>query len=95
MKKNLKFNIQFDILREGKSFIAYSPALDLSTHAKTLKKAKERFTEAMELYFESLIAHDKLEETLHNLGWSISKGTYIPPMIVAREMSSFAVPASV
>ncbi|HEY9583236.1 MAG TPA: hypothetical protein VJK09_02955 [Candidatus Paceibacterota bacterium] len=95
MKKGLKFNIQFDIIREGKAFIAYSPALDLSTHAKSLKKVKKRFEEATELYFESLVANNNLEETLHNLGWGISRGSYVPPMIVSHEMSSFAIPSSV
>ncbi|MEK7636828.1 MAG: hypothetical protein AAB402_00355 [Patescibacteria group bacterium] len=40
------------ILREGKRFIAYTPALDLSTSGKTFDQAKQRFAEAAELFFE-------------------------------------------
>ncbi|MEK7537372.1 MAG: hypothetical protein AAB619_00155 [Patescibacteria group bacterium] len=40
------------ILREGKRFIAYTPALDLSTSGKTFEQAKQRFEEAAELFFE-------------------------------------------
>jgi predicted RNase H-like HicB family nuclease len=43
------------ILREGKRFVAYTPALDLSTSGKTQAEAKARFQEAAELFFEELL----------------------------------------
>lgn len=49
-------------LREGKRFIAYTPALDLSTSGKTFEEAKEHFVEASELFFEEL---DRMGTTQH------------------------------
>lgn len=42
------------ILRESNRFIAYTPALDLSTSGKSFAEAKARFQEAAELFFEEL-----------------------------------------
>jgi len=93
MKKMVKkLDIQFDILREGKVYIAYSPALDLATHAKTLTKVKERFVEATDLFLESIVENGKLEETLTNLGWVIRGDSYVPPTIISREVSPFSIP---
>jgi predicted RNase H-like HicB family nuclease len=94
MHKRIRhLNIQFDLIKEGNNYIAYSPALDMATHAKTIEKAKKRFGEAAELYLESVIESDKLDEVLTNLGWAKVKGQLTPPTIIAREMSSVAVPA--
>ena len=38
-------NLPVTIFKEGKSYVAYSPALDLSTSASTYKKAQVRFSE--------------------------------------------------
>ena len=51
-KTMLEFNLPVSILREGKSFIAYTPALDLSTSARTYNEAKKRFREVVEIFFE-------------------------------------------
>lgn len=47
-------NLPITIFKEGKSYVAYSPALDLSTSAATYKKAQTRFSEIVELFFEEL-----------------------------------------
>ena len=44
-------NLTVNFLREGKRFIAYSPALDLSTSGKTYEEARQRFQEAAQLFF--------------------------------------------
>ena len=50
------------ILKEENAFIAFSPALDLSTSGKTPNEAKVRFSEAMTLFFEELIEQGSLKE---------------------------------
>lgn len=63
-KANLDFRIQVNFLREGNKFIAYTPALDLSTSGKTYKEAKERFAEAVSIFFEEIMEKGTLEDVL-------------------------------
>ena len=44
-KAQFQFALPVSILREGDSFIAYTPALDLSTVGDTLEQAQKRFEE--------------------------------------------------
>jgi len=80
-------------LREGKRFIAYTPALDLSTSGKTFEEAKKHFEEASKLFLEELERMGTLDETLSNLGWRKLERRWTPPVLVAQEQSRVRVPA--
>ena len=66
MAKKLYFEVSLpvSILKEGKYFIAYTPALDLSTSGKTFAEVKERFGEVVQIFFEELLEKGTLEEVL-------------------------------
>lgn len=85
--------IPVSFLREGKRFVAYTPALDLSTSGKTFEEAKKHFEEASELFFEELARMGTLDETLTNLGWRKVERRWAPPVLVAQEQSRVRVPA--
>jgi len=51
LKKGQSVKLSVFFLREGKKFIAYSPALDISTCADTFEKAKARFEELVAVFF--------------------------------------------
>lgn len=68
-------------LREGKRFVAYTPALDLSTSGKTFKEAKQHFEEATALFFEELEQMGTTNETLKNLGWQKLERRWTPPVL--------------
>lgn len=70
---NLELSLPVSVLKEGKYFIAYSPALDLSTSGKSFTEAKNRFGEAVQIFFEELLEKGTLNEVLVELGRSISK----------------------
>jgi len=57
------------IFKEGKHFVAYTPALDLSTSAKTFDEVKKRLFEAVQIFFEELTKKGTTEEVLKGLGW--------------------------
>lgn len=88
--QNLK--LQLDIIKEGKSYIAYSPALDLATHGKSVADAKKSFEEAADLFFETIIENNTVSETLSSLGWQKKGKELLPPLIVSRDTRSFSVP---
>lgn len=63
--KKREIKLSFQIFKEGRSFVAYSPALELSTFGKTEVEARKNFAEAVELFF------DEIEES-GNLEWVLT-----------------------
>ena len=68
-KTGFQFNLPITVLREGKKFIAYTPALDLSTSGNTFKQVKKRFGEAVSIFFEETLKRGTLDQALSELGW--------------------------
>lgn len=87
----LKVNLPVSILRENKTFIAYTPALDLSTAGKNYEEVKKRFSEIVEIFFEEIIKRGTLEEVLQDLGWKKVQTKWIPPMIISQELETIKV----
>jgi predicted RNase H-like HicB family nuclease len=70
MKSPFSCSLPVTIFREGKAFVAYTPALDLSSAGKTEAQARRMFTEAIEAFFEELIEMGTVESVLKELGWT-------------------------
>lgn len=90
-KAKLEFNILVSFIKEGKKFIAYSPALDLSTCGNTLEQAKQRFREIVNIFFEETLRKGHLEEVLRNLGWVKKEAKWAPPVVVAQEYQTVSM----
>lgn len=88
----MKFALNVSIIREGDSFIAYSPALDLSTVGDSLKEAHTRFNEAVEIFFEEITNNGTFDEVLLDLGWQKKGDKFTPPVVVSNNMETFSVP---
>lgn len=93
--KDIRFEISLpvSILREEDAFIAYTPALDLSTSGKSYEEAKRRFIEIVEIFFEEIIKKGAMEEVLQNLGWSKREKQWMPPLVVSHELETIRVRA--
>lgn len=89
--RNISLPVSF--LREGKRFIAYTPALDLSTSGKTFVEAKRRFEQATELFLEEVERMGTLEEVLQSLGWKKVARKWTAPVLIAQEESMVRLPA--
>ena len=64
-RTNVKItNLPVWFMKEGEAFIAYSPALDLSTCGDTFEKAQRRFAEAADIFFEECVQRGTLDEAL-------------------------------
>ena len=92
-KPIVKFNLSVAVIKEGDSFVAYSPALDLSSCGKSAKEAKKRFGEAAGLFFEEIIKKGSFEEVLADLGWKKINSVWNPPKIVSSDIQTFCVVA--
>ena len=97
-KKTIKMftvNLPILVLKEGKSFIAYSPALDLSTCGSTEKEAKKMFEEALQVFLEELTEAGTLEEVLLNLGWEKkARQNWQPPILVDYDSKKVTIPVA-
>ena len=93
--KRFRIRVPVSIFREGKRFVAYSPALDLSTSGKTLPETRRRFTEAVEILFEELEDLGTTDEVLAGLGWERVRRSWRPPLPVSNDIQDFRVPLPV
>jgi len=84
---HLTINLTVSVLREKKRFVAYSPALDLSTSGKSFKEVQSHFTEIVQLFFQEIEAQGTLDEVLENLGWTKVKKEWQPPDVIADSIS--------
>ncbi|MDD5433232.1 MAG: hypothetical protein PHE77_01040 [Candidatus Pacebacteria bacterium] len=90
-KEKIEFKITVNFLKEGKKFIAYSPAFDLSTCGSTFEQAKKRFEEIASIFIEETKKRGDLENVLAGLGWQKTKTSWQPPVLVGQETHSFAL----
>ena len=78
--------IQLDVLiiidKSTKLFVAYCPALELSSYAKTKDGAKRAFTEVLHDFIEDTHNKGTFDTYLLNLGWQLKRTPtieYHPP----------------
>ena len=97
-KKIMRFcevSLPVTFLKEGRKFIAHTPALDLSTCGDNFEQTKKRFEEITQIFFEELSEMGTLEDVLLECGWkkvSRPKVHWIPPIIISRTEETFKVP---
>ncbi len=91
--KNLQFSLPVSIIKEGHTFVAHTPALDISTCADTLLEVKQRFIELVEIFFEELEKKGTTDEVLESMGWQKVRSSWEPPVEVEHTIEEFEVPA--
>lgn len=69
--KHHKFHLQYYIYEEEGMFIAYCPALDITSSGKDLNEVVAQFYEHFQLYVECCIEEGTLIEDLKRHGWKI------------------------
>ena len=87
-EKNVKVSIDVFIKKQGENFIAYCPALEVSSYGATRKEAKAMFEEALQIFIEETTAMGTFEKVLLELGWKLQLkpvAKFTPPSI--RELS--------
>ncbi len=95
MKTKSSFNVSVSISKQGKHFVAYSFALDLSTIGKTEKEAQQNFQDAATVFFEELFESGNVDEVLAQLGWEKTKDQWTSPIPISQSIVEITIPASV
>lgn len=85
--------LQFDmmIFREGNSYVAYCPELDLSSCGADVDNARRNLKTAVRLFIEETRRLGTLDEVLREAGY-VRQGAeaYVPPQLVALESATVA-----
>lgn len=92
-QKHLQFSIPVSIIKDGNAFVAYTPALDISTCAASIIEAKRQFAELIEIFFEELEEQGTTTEVLESLGWQKVQSSWIAPQEVEHSIERFQVSA--
>src|SRR4051812_44621521 len=81
--RNLSFQLPVIVTKQGRSFVAYSPALDISTSGKSEKVVQKRFVEAVSLFLEEIVEMGTANDVLTELGWTKVQKRWNPPQVVS------------
>ena len=92
-KRILHANLPVVFLKEKDKFIAYSPALDLSTSGDSYEQAQKRFSEAADIFFEELTHKGTLDNVLCDLGWSKVRKNWQAPVLISQQTENVRLPA--
>ncbi len=88
-KTKFEISIPVSILKEGKRFVAYTPALDISTSGKTYEETQKRFSEIVSIFIEEIVKKGTVNEVLRDLGWrkikTKDKLNWAPPVVVSQD----------
>jgi predicted RNase H-like HicB family nuclease len=93
--KKLSYKLPVLITKQGRRFVAYTPALDISTSGKSEKEVKTRFEELAGLFFEEIIEAGTIRDVLSELGWKKEQKKWTPPQVVSSKSISFSIPVLV
>lgn len=92
MKTKSSFNVSVSLSKQGKHFVAYSFALDLSTIGKTEKEAQQNFQDAATVFFEELFESGNTDEVLSQLGWKKHKNQWTSPVPISHSIVEVIIP---
>lgn len=95
LKKGFSLKLHIIITKQNKRFVAYSPALDISTSGKTEKQVRERFAELAGIFIEELVQKKTITDVLSELGWKKVKKNWTPPKIISSPFIFAKIPVSI
>ena len=86
--------IQFTtpIFKEGRSFVAYTRELDLSSCGGTQQKALRNLKEAARLFLEEAEKMGTLEQILEEAGYLMRKSKLQGPKLITTQRVSVSLP---
>lgn len=78
----LKIEVDIFIAKDGDYFVAYCPALNLSSYGRTAQEATDSFKIDLEIFVEETGRKGTLEKYLLQNGWNLQLHNYTPPKTV-------------
>lgn len=87
------YQLPIVITKQGRRFVAYTPALDLSTSGGSKRDVQKKFVEMVQLFFEEIVQAGTADEVLAELGWQKVRRRWNPPQVVSSESIPVRAPA--
>lgn len=85
----LTFTIQ--IFREGRTYVAYNPELDVSSCGDTIEHARRNLSDAVKGFLLSARKHGTLAEILGEAGYILKKKRWYDPELQVLDRFSLAL----
>jgi len=95
INNKLSFKLPVIITKQNRHFVAYTPALDISTSGKTEKEVKKRFVELVNLFIEEIVQADTINDVLSELGWRKVQKVWTPPKVISSPFMNMKISALV
>ena len=92
LKNNLSFNLPVLITKQNKRFVAFTPALDVSTSGKSVKEVKKSFVELANIFLEEIFEAKTADDVLSELGWKKVQKKWNPPEIISSQSIGLQIP---
>jgi len=93
--RHLSYELPVSITKQGRRFVAYTPALDISTSGKSVKDVQKRFQEIAALFLEEIFDSGTASDVLTELGWQKMQKKWSPPKIISSSSLGIKVPSLV
>jgi hypothetical protein len=89
-----ELDLTMQLWKEGPTYIAYAPELDVSSCGRTANQAKAHLREAVSLFLEEAAKRGTLADILTECGFERRGRNLRPPRIIEREKLRIALPAA-
>lgn len=89
-----ELNLTMQVWKEGPTYVAYSPELDVSSCGRTASRAKSNLREAISLFLEEAANQGTLEDILSEAGFEKHGKNLRPRRILASERLRLALPTA-
>lgn len=83
-KSGMQLSIEVDVFIaiDGDYYVAYCPALNLSSYGRSAQEATDSFKIELEIFVEETNRKGTLEKYLLQNGWNLQLHKYTPPVSV-------------
>lgn len=89
-----ELDLTMQLWKEGPTYIAYAPELDVSSCGRTANQAKAHLRESVSLFLEEAAKRGTLADILTECGFERRGRNLRPPRIIEREKLRIALPAA-
>ena len=86
------YKLPVTITKQGRRFVAYTSALDISTTGKSRKDVEGKFLQLVNLFLEEIFESGTARDVLTELGWKKTQQKWNPPTVVSSASVSVKAP---
>lgn len=87
-------DVEVFLAKDGDAFIAYCPALNLSTYGENDEDVRKAFQDALGIFIDNAIEQKSLERTLLMYGWTLRQRHFQPPRLSVSELKQALMPTT-